>query len=85
MSGTGTVVTFGNWGGDATEELYVDPVTHELLAWTAFSTVDDAFTVYVVQDSGGRRLREVAPELEERSVPLTLLSPEDLADITRGR
>jgi hypothetical protein len=52
MSGTGTDVTFGNWGGDATEKLDVDPVTHELLAWTAFSTVDDAFTVYVVQDSG---------------------------------
>jgi hypothetical protein len=52
MSGTGTVVTFGNWGGDATEKLYVDSVTHELLAWTAFSTVDDAFMVYVVQDSG---------------------------------
>jgi hypothetical protein len=34
------------------EKLYVDPVTHELLAWTAFSTVDDAFMVYVVQDSG---------------------------------
>ena len=79
------VVTFRNWGGDATEKLYVDSVTHELLAWTAFSTVDDAFMVYVVQDAGVVASTEVAPELEERSVPLTLLSPEDLADITRGR
>jgi hypothetical protein len=79
------VVTFGNWGGDATEKLYVDPVTHELLAWTAFSTVDDAFMVYVVQDAGVVASTEVAPKPDERSVPLTLLSPEDLADIARGR
>jgi hypothetical protein len=41
--------------------------------------------VYVVQDSGVVASREAAPELEERSVPLTLLSPEDLADIACGR
>jgi len=42
-------------------EAVVDPVTHELLAWVAFSTVDDAFMVYVVQLAGssprGRWLR----------------------------
>jgi hypothetical protein len=79
------VVTFGNWGGDATERLYIDPVTHELLAWTAFSTVDDAFMVYVVQDAGVVASTEMAAEPDQRSVPLTVLSPEDLADIAGGR
>jgi hypothetical protein len=31
------VITFANWGGDQPERLYVDPATHELLAWTISS------------------------------------------------
>jgi hypothetical protein len=31
------VISFGDWGGDQLEKLYVDPSTHELLAWTVSS------------------------------------------------
>jgi hypothetical protein len=72
------VITFGNWGGEVTEKLYVAPATHELLAWTAVPTEGDAFMVFVAQDAGVVDSTEVAAEPRERSVPLTLLSTEDV-------
>lgn len=75
------IITFGNWGGEVPERLYVDPATHELLAWTATSNVGDGFRVFVVQDAGAVDSTEVAAEPKGRSVPLTLLSAEDLVDV----
>jgi hypothetical protein len=72
------VIAFGNWGGQMPERLYVDPATHELLAWTMSSTVDDSYGILVVQDAGVVDSIEEAPKPAERSVPLTLLSTDDL-------
>jgi hypothetical protein len=72
------VIAFGNWGGEQPERLYVDPATHELLAWTMSSTVDDSYGILVVQDAGVVDSIEEAPKPAERSVPLTLLSTDDL-------
>ena len=76
------VIVFGNWGGEIPERLYVDPGSHEVLAWTKSSTVDpDSFGIYLVQDAGVVTSAETAPEPGEGSVPLTLLSADDLADL----
>ena len=79
-------IVFGNWGGEMPERLYVDPATHELLAWTMSSTVDpDSFGIYLVQDAGVVLSTETAPNPDTGSVPVTLLSADDLADLARGR
>jgi hypothetical protein len=79
------VIQFGNWGGEVPERLYVDRSTHELLAWTQFSTVNpNAFWIYLVQDAGVVPSTEEAPGARERSIPLTVLSADDLADLARG-
>jgi hypothetical protein len=76
------VIVFRNAGGDMPERLYVDPSSHELLAWTKSSTVDsDSFGIYLVQDAGVVASTETAPQAGEGSVPLTLLSVDDLADL----
>lgn len=78
------VIEFGNWGGEVPERLYVDPSTHELLAWTKSSTAnEDAFWVYLVQDVGVVPATDVAPGRRERSIPLTVLSADDLVDLAR--
>lgn len=79
------VIEFGNWGGEVPERLYVDPFTHELLAWTQSSTANpDAFSIYLVQDAGVVASTEEAPGARERSVPLTVLSADDLVVLARG-
>lgn len=79
------MIVFGNAGGEMPELLYLDPASHELLAWTTSSTVDpDSFGIYIVQDAGVVTSTEVAPEPGEGSVPLTLLSADDLADLARA-
>ena len=79
-------IVFGNAGGEMPERLYVDPASHELLAWTTSSTADpDSFGIYLVQDAGVVASTEIAPEQGEGSVPLTLLSADDLADLARLR
>jgi hypothetical protein len=70
-------IAFGNWGGELEERLYVDPDTHELLAWTT-SSAGGAIEIYLVQHAGVVDSTETAPEPDEGSVPLTLLSTEDL-------
>ena len=78
-------IVFDNWGGEMPERLYVDPSSHELLAWTTSSTVDpDSFGMYIVQDAGIVASTEVAPEPGEGSVPLTRLSADDLADLAHA-
>jgi hypothetical protein len=79
------VIEFGNWGGEVPERLYVDPSTHELLAWTQASTVNpEWFWIYLVQDAGIVPSTEEAPGARERSIPLTVLSVDDLVDLARG-
>jgi hypothetical protein len=76
-------IAFGNWGGELEERLYVDPNTHELLAWTTSS--DDAILeIYLVQQAGVVDSTETAPEPDAGSVPLTLLSTEDLVAMLGG-
>ena len=73
------VVTFGNWGGEIVERLYVDPSTHELLCWT--SSAGDAelpFRYFVVQQAGVVSSVESGLSLDEGSVPGTLLSVDDV-------
>lgn len=55
------VVSFGNWGGNLIERLYVDPASHDLLAITWTSEISDRpFQYYVVERAGvaGSRLQE---------------------------
>ena len=67
------------------ERLYVDPSTHELLAWAQASTVNpNAFWIYLVQDAGVVPSTEEAPGARERSIPLAVLSADDLVDLARG-
>jgi hypothetical protein len=64
------VIEFGNWGGELAERLYLDPTTHELLAWTkTASTGDEPFEYFVVQGAGVVDSTEVAPSEEEGSIP----------------
>ncbi|MBI2237306.1 MAG: cupredoxin domain-containing protein [Actinobacteria bacterium] len=63
-------IEFGNWGGDIIERLYVDPTTHELLAWTmAAATGDQPFEYFVVQGAGVVDSTEVAPAEQDGSIP----------------
>jgi hypothetical protein len=75
-------IVFGNWGGEVPERLYLNPASHELLAWTTSSTIDpDSFGIFLVQDAGVVASTETAPERGDGSVPLTLLSSDELADL----
>jgi hypothetical protein len=71
-------IAFGNWGGDSEERLYVDPDTHELLAWTTSSSDGALIEIYLVQHAGVVDSTETGPEPDGGSVPLTLLSTADL-------
>lgn len=70
-------IAFGNWGGELEERLYVDPDSHELLAWTT-SSEGAILEIYLVQHAGLTDSTETGPEPDGGSVPLTLLSTEDL-------
>ena len=80
----GLAIVFGNWGGDLEERLYVDPETHELLAWTTTSSEGATLEIYLVQHAGVVDSTETAPEPDGGSVPLTLLSTEDLVAMLGG-
>jgi hypothetical protein len=73
-------IAFGNWGGELEERLYVDPDTHELLAWTT-SSEGAILEIYLVQHAGLTDSTETGPEPDGGSVPLTLLSTEDLVGL----
>jgi hypothetical protein len=77
------VIAFGNWGGESEERLYVDPDTHELLAQTA-SSGGAIVEIYLVQHAGLADSTETAPEPDAGSVPLTILSTEDLVAMLGG-
>lgn len=79
------VIEFGNWGGALIERLYVDPATHELLGWTK-SAANEAmpFEYFVVQDAGVVGSTQEAPAQGSGSVPVTLLSGDDL-ELGRAR
>ena len=70
-------IAFGNWGGKLEERLYLDPETHELLAQTS-SSEGAIVEIYLVQHAGVVDSTETGPEPDGGSVPLTLLSTEDL-------
>jgi hypothetical protein len=76
-------IAFGNWAGDLEERLYVDPDTHELLAKTT-SSGGAILEIYLVQHAGLADSTETAPEPDGGSVPLTLLSTEDLVAMLGG-
>jgi hypothetical protein len=78
-------IVFGNWGGELEERLYVDPDTHELLAWTTSSSDDAILEIYLVQHAGVVLTMETGPEPDGGSVPLTLLSTEDLVEMLGAR
>jgi hypothetical protein len=63
------VVSFGNWGGNLVERLYVDPASHDLLAitWTS-ETSDRPFQYYVVERAGVAGSRSQEP-IDARTIP----------------
>jgi len=78
-------IVFGNWGGELEERLYVDPDTHELLASTTSSPDGAIVEIYLVQHAGVADSTETGPEPDGGSVPLTLLSTEDLVEMLGAR
>jgi hypothetical protein len=76
-------IVFGNWGGELEERLFVDPDTHELLGWTT-SSEGTVLEMYLVQHAGVADSTEAGPAPDEGSVPLTLLSTEDLVAMLGG-
>lgn len=73
------IIEFGNWGGDLVERLYVDPVSHELLAWTtSLPGAVRPHSYFVVQSVGVTTSTETAPDDRASSIPTTSLSPGDL-------
>jgi hypothetical protein len=81
------VIEFGNWGGTEIERLYVDPATHDLLAWTIIPQDDDrAYSIFLVQQTGVVDTIEMAPDRTHGTWPPTLLSVADLTrDFAEGR
>ena len=77
-------IAFGNWGGELEERLYVDPDTHELLAWTTSPSGGAILEIYLVQHAGVVDSTETGPEPDGGSVPLTLLSTDDLVGLLGG-
>ncbi len=70
------VITFANWGGDQPERLYVDPATHELLAWTTSSRPGAAESYkldFVVEAAGISPSTRDAPEVSPIPAPATPL------------
>jgi hypothetical protein len=49
------------------EQLYVDPATHDLLAWTMQST-DGASSIWLVRDAGVSASIDTAPARDHRSI-----------------
>jgi hypothetical protein len=73
------VIEFENWGGVEIDRLYVDPATHDLLAWTTIPKDDHrAFRIFLVQQTGVVDTIEMAPDRTQGTWPSTLLSVEDL-------
>ncbi|MGH2529005.1 MAG: hypothetical protein ACRDH0_06720 [Actinomycetota bacterium] len=65
------VISFGNWGGELIERLFVDPVNHELLAMTTTSEIsDEPFRYYVVEVAGVARSLQSVPETSSIPAPL---------------
>jgi hypothetical protein len=65
-------ISFGNWGGDTPERLYVDPATHDLLAWTVTSNLEweaSSMSIFVVRDAGVVASSDAEPRPSERTVP----------------
>jgi hypothetical protein len=77
-------IVFGNWGGELEERLYVEPETHELLASTTSTSEGGLVEIYLVQHAGVVDSTETAPDPDGGSVPLTLLSTEDLVAMLGG-
>jgi len=77
-------IVFGNWGGELEERLYVEPETHELLASTTSTSEGALVEIYLVQHAGVVDSTETAPDPDGGSVPLTLLSTEDLVAMLGG-
>lgn len=46
------VISFGNWGGELTESLYVDPASHDFLAMTTAETGGPTFVTWLVESAG---------------------------------
>jgi hypothetical protein len=68
------VVEFGNWGGELLERLYVDPASHELLAWTRSAPVgDEPFSYWVIELAGLATETDVSPEITSIPEPATEL------------
>ena len=67
--------------GASVDRLYVDPATHGFLAWTIISNTNDAYWLWLVQQSGVIGSVEMAPDPEDAPFEHTLLSVDDL---TRG-
>jgi hypothetical protein len=79
------VIEFGNWGGELIERLYVDPVSHELLAWTtSLPGAARPYSYLVVQSVGVTTSTEATPDDRESSIPTTTLSLEDLPTADAG-
>jgi hypothetical protein len=79
------VIEFGNWGGDLVERLYVNPVSHELLAWTtSLPGAARPYSYFVVQSVGVTTSTESAPQDRESAIPTTSLSPGDLPTADAG-
>ena len=77
-------IVFGNWGGELEERLYVEPETHELLASTTSTSEGALVEISLVQHAGVVDSTETAPDADGGSVPLTLLSTEDLVAMLGG-
>lgn len=78
-------IAFGNWGGELIERLYVDPTTHELLAWTKSAPVgDEPFEYFVVQGAGVVDSTEVAPSEQDGSIPWPLEPVPDVPPPSAG-
>lgn len=64
------VISFGNWGGELIERLFVDPVNHELLATTTTSEIsDEPFHYYVVEVVGVAGSLQTGPETSSIPAP----------------
>jgi len=64
------VIAFANWGGDSPERLYVDPSTHDLLAWTVESA-DGTSSIWLVRDAGVSASTDAVPGPNGRSIEMS--------------
>ena len=64
------VISFGNSGGELIERLYVDPASHELLAWTSTSEIGDApFMTWLIESAGLADSTDAPPVAGGTSIP----------------